>query len=306
MKARALGVATVVAANATWGRRRAQPPAAGRFADVHDRRIHYVEREGEGPPLLLLHGMPGTHLDYERLLPLLEGRRAIAIDRPGYGWSQGGPLPYQQQIDLVPALLATLGADRAVLVGHSFGGLLALGVAARHPDVVAGLALLAPSGGGLRSGPFRRAAAHLVRAMQHPGVRELSELTVGGLIRRGSARIDSRFAFAPDPVDATYAKRLNAVTLQDGNLAAMAADRLAYDANSAWIDERLADIEAPSVTLLAREDRPIPIRHGRQLAAGLRANQLLEVPGGHMLPIVRPRAVADAIALLQTRVPLAG
>jgi len=298
--------AAVLLLNATWGRRRRKPPPPGRFADIHSRRIHYVERPGEGPAVLLLHGMPGTHLDYERVLPLLDGSRVIAIDRPGYGWSEGGPLNYQEQIDLVPALLAALDLERAVLAGHSFGGLLALGVAARHPDVVAGLALLAPSGGGLRSGPFRTASARLVRVMQRPGLCEISELTVGGLVRRSGAVIDARFAFAPDAVDATYARRLNSVTLHDDNLRAMAEDRLAYDANIAWIDERVPHLDAPSVLLLATGDRPIPIRYGRRLAGALPGTDVVEVPGGHMLPVVQPQAVADAIARVCRPQPVGG
>jgi pimeloyl-ACP methyl ester carboxylesterase len=68
------------------GRTDHELPAPGKFADVNSRRIHYVAQPGEGIPVLLLHGMPGTHLDFERVLPLLAGRPAIAIDRPGYGW----------------------------------------------------------------------------------------------------------------------------------------------------------------------------------------------------------------------------
>ncbi len=292
----ALGAgAAVLLVNATWGRRAPMPPPPGDFAEVAGRRIHYVERPGTEPAVVLLHGMPGTHLDYERVVPQLGAARVIAIDRPGYGWSIGGHLSYEGQVEMVPELLAALGLERAVLAGHSFGGLLALGVAARHPDVVASLALLAPSGGGLRSGPVRKATARLVRTMQRPGMRQLSELTVGGIVRRVGAIVDARFAFAPDPVDHAYASRLNAVTLQDGNLRAMAEDRLAYDARIAWVDSQVPQLDTPAVMLLARGDQPIPIRHGRALAEALRGSEVREVEGGHMLPVVQPTAVAAAI-----------
>jgi pimeloyl-ACP methyl ester carboxylesterase len=289
-------------ANAIWGRRAPKPPPAGRFAAVAgSRMIHYLERAGDGIPIVLLHGMPGTHLDFERVIAGLPGAHTIAIDRPGYGWSQGGPIDFQRQIDLVPELLNQLGIERAVLVGHSLGGLLSLGVAARHPKVVAGLALIAPSGGGLRSGPFRMGAARMVRVTQLPGVRQLNEVTIGGLIRRVGAWVDGRFAFAPDPVDPLYRSRLNSVTLHDDNLRAMAADRLAYHRNIDWIDERVPALEVPAVVVLAEGDRPIPINHGRRLAAALRGSELIEVPGGHMLPIVQPAVVVRAIQRASAR-----
>src|SRR5262245_59033197 len=72
------------------------------------------------------------------------------------------------------------------------------------------------------------------------------------------------------------------------DLRAMAEDRLAYDANIAWIDERVPHLNVPSVTLLATADRPIPLRHGRRLAGALPDTHTIEVPGGHMLPVVQP------------------
>jgi pimeloyl-ACP methyl ester carboxylesterase len=288
-------LAVCVALNNTWGRRNPKPPPPGRFADIAGRRIHYAERTGEGPPVMLLHGMPGTHLDFAGVTAALPGQHTVAVDRPGYGWSQGGPLDYDTQIDLIPKLLAALGGERAVLAGHSFGGLLALGVAARHPQIVAGLVLIAPSGGGLRSGPFRTAAARMVRVTQAPGIRPLGEVMVSGLVRRGGALVDARFAFAPDPVNHDYAARLNTLTLHDDNLAAMANDRLVYNRNIAWIDKQIPALDVPAVVLLARGDRPIPIRHGRQVASALRGATVVEVDGGHMLPITQPDVVAAAV-----------
>jgi pimeloyl-ACP methyl ester carboxylesterase len=225
----------------------------------------------------------------------LDGAHVIAIDRPGYGWSEGGPLDYQEQIDLVPEFLKALGFTRAILVGHSFGGLLALGVACMHPDITAALALIAPSGGGLRSGPFRLAAARMVQVMQLPGARQVIEATAGGIIRRTSAEIDFRFAFRPDPGDPGYRARLSQVTLHDDNLRAMANDRLRYTKNIEWIDKQVPTIDVPSVTLLAVADRPIPIKHGRRLAAALCGTHVIELPGGHMIPYTKPAVVAKAI-----------
>ena len=86
-------------------------------------------------PIVLLHGLPGTYKDFEKVTPELPGLHLISIDRPGYGWSRGGWLPYQDEIDLVHELLARLKLAPAILVVQSFGGSLALGVARRYPQV---------------------------------------------------------------------------------------------------------------------------------------------------------------------------
>ena len=136
----------------------------------------------------------------------------------------------------------------------------------------------------------------MVPVMQAPGIRPVAEITVAGLIRRVGAAIDTRFAFAPDPVDREYAERLNSLTLHDDNLSAMATDRLTYSRNIAWIDERIPSLDVPAVVLLARGDRPIPIRHGRQLGSALPGATVVEVDGGHMLPVVQPDIVAAAVS----------
>ncbi len=271
-----------------------KPAASGEFVSVAGRRIHYVER-GEGPPVLFLHGMPGTCLDFEHVLPRLSGARSIAIDRPGYGWSEGGPLPYKQQIAMVRELLSVLEIERAVLVGHSFGGLLALGVAHTYPEVVASMVLVAPSGGGVRSGPLRLGAAKLVKVMQRPGLRQLFAGPIGVSFRKASAEIDLRFAFGPDPVDPAYRDRLAEVTLHDDNLDAMAEDRLSYDADVRWIDRHVPTLGVPSALILAVGDRPIPIEHGRKLAAALPNPRVVELPGGHMIPYMHPDTVAGEV-----------
>src|SRR6476620_6118551 len=61
---------------------------------VGGKQIHYIEQPGRGVPVLLLHGQPGTYKDFEKVTPELPGLHLISIDRPGYGWSRGGWLPY--------------------------------------------------------------------------------------------------------------------------------------------------------------------------------------------------------------------
>ena len=105
---------------------------------------------GEGPPLLLLHGYPQTHLMWHSTAPLLTGRHTVVVaDLPGYGASfRPDPTPDDTAhskralaVDLVEAM-AVLGHDRFAVAGHDRGGRVAYRMALDHPDRVRAAAVL--------------------------------------------------------------------------------------------------------------------------------------------------------------------
>src|SRR5438309_2126529 len=113
---------------------------------IGDRKVR-VRDEGESKhaPLVFIHGAAASSVIWIDVLRRLEGRRrVIAPDLPGHG--QSDPW-HEPSIDLyrdaVGTICANLGVSRAVLVGHSMGGLVALQLALAHPDKVAGLVLIA-------------------------------------------------------------------------------------------------------------------------------------------------------------------
>ena len=84
----------VVVLNWTYGRLPATPRPTGSFIELAGGlRLHYIERPGTEPAVLLIHGLPGTAEDWNLVTRLLPGRRTVAIDRPGYGFSSGGYFP---------------------------------------------------------------------------------------------------------------------------------------------------------------------------------------------------------------------
>lgn len=102
--------------------------------------LHY-EARGDGPPLLVLHGMASDAAAWSAQIDALAagGFRAIAYDRRGYG-SSGAPEVYaattiQEQAEDAAALLAGLDALPALLVGEGFGALVALELLVRRPEV---------------------------------------------------------------------------------------------------------------------------------------------------------------------------
>ncbi len=113
--------------------------------------VHLFTRAvGSGPDVVVLHGGPGAHHDY--LLPqfdlLARGRRLRYYDQRGGGRSpvaRDVPVGWREQVADLDALLATWHLVPATLLGYSWGGLLALLYATRHPERVARLALVSPA-----------------------------------------------------------------------------------------------------------------------------------------------------------------
>jgi pimeloyl-ACP methyl ester carboxylesterase len=107
---------------------------------------YYYEIQGEGEPLLLLHGGLGTHDMFAPTMPIYaENRQVISVDLHGHGRTQLG----DRQIDPVDigndlgTVLAELGYDQVDVMGYSFGGHAALHLAASHPDNVRRVAIVA-------------------------------------------------------------------------------------------------------------------------------------------------------------------
>jgi haloalkane dehalogenase len=103
------------------------------------------EIPGDDPPIVLMHGFPDDHSIYDRLLPLLSPRRAVAFDWRGYGRSERaglGGFSLQEHVLELEALLDQLNIDRAVLVGHDASGPDAVAFTIAHPGRVTHLVLL--------------------------------------------------------------------------------------------------------------------------------------------------------------------
>lgn len=122
--------------------------APGRLVDVGGYKMHILaEGEPRGQPTVVwIPGMHGQGLDMHHLHKRMRAiGRSIIFDRPGTGWSDTGPFPRRvgQEADELAKLLKNAGETGPfILAGHSFGGLLAVNFARRHPDLMAGLVLL--------------------------------------------------------------------------------------------------------------------------------------------------------------------
>jgi pimeloyl-ACP methyl ester carboxylesterase len=112
--------------------------------------VHYADFGGpdDAPPLVLVHGLGGSHLNWVQVAPALaRGRRVVALDLAGFGLTPGTvqSSSVQANADLLGRFVDAVLARPAVLVGNSMGGMIALLLAAKSHERVAALALIDPS-----------------------------------------------------------------------------------------------------------------------------------------------------------------
>lgn len=130
-------------------------PPEGQFIDVGGRQVHAVVR-GQGPDLVLIHGAGGNarEFTFDFVQRLSDRYRVIVFDRPGLGYTDRTSDQYdrafttqaegpEEQARMLQAAAAQLGADKPIVLGHSYGGSVALAWALNHPDNTAGVVNIA-------------------------------------------------------------------------------------------------------------------------------------------------------------------
>jgi pimeloyl-ACP methyl ester carboxylesterase len=112
--------------------------------------VHYVDYGGRdgGPTVVLVHGLGGSHLNWDLFAPLLTPHaRVLALDLPGFGRSEPGgrKASVPANVAVLDRFLTEVAGTPAVLVGNSMGGMLSILEAGEHPEAVGGLVLLDPA-----------------------------------------------------------------------------------------------------------------------------------------------------------------
>jgi pimeloyl-ACP methyl ester carboxylesterase len=128
---------------------------------LHGHSVTYVQK-GDGPVLLLIHGMAGSLETWRSVVdPLARNATVLAVDLPGHGASSpgGGDYSLGSQAAGLRDVLTTLGHDRATLIGHSLGGGIAMQFSYQFPEMTERLVLVSSGGLGLEVNPALRAAS---------------------------------------------------------------------------------------------------------------------------------------------------
>jgi pimeloyl-ACP methyl ester carboxylesterase len=294
-------LAVVNHADARWAERR--HPPEGEFIEVDGSRLHYSDR-GTGRPVVLLHGNAVTGADYntsgvaERLLGKY---RVVVFDRPGFGHShrpRGRKWTAAEQADLIHAALERLGVGPAVVVGHSWGTLVALALAERHPASTAGLALL--------SGyyfPVPRVDALLVAPAAVPVLGDILRHTVSPVVGWLTMPLMKRAMFAPAPLAERFNREYStALAMRPSQLRATASDGALMMSDAKALSARYGELSMPVAIVAGNGDKIVSLEHAERLRGAVPGATLRTVEGaGHMVHHVATEQVVEAIEEVASR-----
>jgi pimeloyl-ACP methyl ester carboxylesterase len=245
--------------------------------------------EGSGRPVVLLHGQPGSGRDWDLVRRGLNDLRVLAPDRPGY---DGLPaLDFAGNARLLSGLLRDTGVERAVVVGHSWGGGVALQMALDHPEQVAGLCLLGSIGSPL-------SLTRRDRLLAWPGLAEAAAVaTCCTAVLAPRAFVSATGSRLP-VAQRQELRRRGREWQRGGAVRAIAAEQRFMVLRGEELARRIGEITAPALVVTGQQDRTVSPAAAADLARALPGGVLLSVPGGHLLPHEAPRVVADAVRRL--------
>ena len=294
---------TALASTAAWVAQRAhnaesQNPPVGNFINVDDTQVHYLER-GHGTPLVLLHGNTLRLEDFiaNGLIDrLARNHRVLAFDRPGFGYSErprNRLWTAAAQAAVLRKALVQLGVDRPIVLGHSWGTLVALELALISSIDVRRLVLIS---GYYFATP--RLDAVLAAPVAIPVLGDVMRYTVSALSARLLLGRTVKAMFAPQPVPLNFINVLNReMLLRPVQIRANAEDAAYMVSSASALQRRYAEIHAPAVILAGAADKVVdPETHARRLHVELENSQLHVLRGvGHMLHHADSTKVVDAI-----------
>jgi 3-oxoadipate enol-lactonase len=239
----------------------------------------YYEVYGQGKPVIFLHGFPFDHTIWNSLVPLMESEaRLILPDLRGFGRSPVTDDVYTMRLlaEDVRHLMDRLALEKAVLVGHSMGGYVALAFSHAYPARVCGLGLVATQAAA--DSPERRQARYkTAEAVAHKGSRVVASDMVSSLTPNKD-----------------LVKPIQNLILQAQPAGIVGA--LKGMAERSEMTGSLSDISVPVVVVAGLADQLLPLEKMQTMAQMLPKGWLVEVEGaGHMVMMEAPEQVAGAL-----------
>ena len=264
--------------------------------------LPFVDDRGRGDPVLLVHGQPGLGTDWDGVAARLQDHRLLLVDRPGYGRSGDATVTMHDNALLLATLLEERGAAPATVVGHSYGGGVAILLATLRPELVAGLVLVASVG---------RAASLTVvdRALAVPvlgdAISAAGLFTVGRVLPRLRAATGSRhypgfeWLRASLPDDAY--EHVSAPVGRRVWHSFVAEQRSLLDEIDS-VERSLGAVAAPTAVLSGTWDLVVPPVVAASIAAAIPGAELVSVARtGHFVPRDAPGLVAAAVRGVEAR-----
>ena len=255
----------------------------GQLMEIDGYTVHYVER-GAGPAtMVLVHGFGGHTYSFRKLMPLLSSWRVIAVDLKGYGYSERDAntgLAAADQVAMLRGLLARLGVEHAVILGHSMGGSIARRFAATYPEMVDALVLAATVAGDGR-----------VRMVMPPRV--VTRAIAPSIVALVSSRmLDAAYFDAAMPTEDVREEYMRPLRIRGS------VDEFVTIMASAGKDEAIDQtrLTMPVLILAGAHDKMIPVEAAQRLREQIPQARLVVIDkAGHMLLEEQPEESARAI-----------
>jgi pimeloyl-ACP methyl ester carboxylesterase len=275
-----------------------RPQSTSKFVTVDGTRLHFLITGG-GRPVVLIHGNPGSSQDWTRLFgPLASVYRVIAFDRPGHGRSER-PRHLEVTVDVQARLLhdalKQIHVERPIIVGHSWGGALALVYAINYPQEVAGIVLVAPAA-------YESQDVSLVTELPAvPVIGDAVNFVLTPLLAATFVRSELKKAFSPDPVPKNYLRSVLSEWTRPKKIKAYSLDEVSLNDSLKQFSPRYPEITIPVSILAGDSDLIVPEKENAdRLHQALPKSRLVLLPKtGHQIPFTRPQAVVDEIERVQ-------
>jgi pimeloyl-ACP methyl ester carboxylesterase len=259
-------------------------PPQGEILTVDGVQIH-AQVLGDGPDLVLLHGAAGNANDMTfRLAPALADRfRVIIFDRPGLGYSDAmnpDGATIQEQADILMKAARQLGADKPIVLGHSYGGAVALAWAVNHPDALSALIPLAAP-----SQTWSEAPSTLYRNLSSPIMGPVSALLITAFVSEEFVAGQMKTVFEPQSAPNGFGAHFGTgLSLRRDALRANAMQRVNLRAEMADLATQYDKISVPTFIVHGDADSTVGFqRHAVPMQAAIKNAELIALPGiGHM------------------------
>jgi pimeloyl-ACP methyl ester carboxylesterase len=282
-----------------WRARKAEAenPPRGRFIEIDGVRLHYVER-GAGEPIVLLHGNGALFRDFELsglVADLAKRHRVVVFDRPGYGYSTRPRTRVwtpDAQAELLSKAFRQLGLKRPIVLGHSWGALVALALGLDYPPRVSRLVLL--------SGyyyPTPRADVLVMSPPALPLIGDLMRFTLSPLLSRLIWPGLTAKLFSPNPVPPSFEQFPIWMALRPGQLRASAAEAAMMIPAARRLSHRYRELIVPALIIAGEGDLQVTAaHHSARLHEDLTLSELKLIPdAGHMIHHVARSELVEAI-----------
>ncbi|MBM6595053.1 alpha/beta fold hydrolase [Microvirga pudoricolor] len=299
---------TALGAAALYNRRQTinaehQHPPIGQFLKVGQTRLHYLE-QGEGNPVILIHGNGSMIQDFTAsgLVDDLASRyRVIVFDRPGFGHSTrpGRLWTARDYARLFQGALKQLGIKQAVVLGHSWGSLVAIALALEAPSLVRGLVLA--------SGyyyPTPRLDVLMFSPPAIPIVGDVFRHTAAPLISRAILPKLVRKVFVPNPVPERFQTEFPiTLALRPSQLRASAEDTAMMIPSAMDLSRHYQNLRLPVTIMTGTDDRIVDCEsQSWRLHKDVPHSTFIALDGiGHMIHHFAPQMISEVVDQLQEK-----